>query len=89
LRVRNVTTKRHELSPAGFRTLAQFSFEPAEGVLIYDCTAVKAPDGRILIYGPASRGGSHVLSLAPDVRRQLIELVIDEVEFADDSQRAA
>lgn len=89
MRVRNVTAKRHEPSPSGFRTLAQFSFEPADGVLIYDCTAVKAPDGRILIYGPPSRGGSHVLSLAPDVRRQLIELLIDEVGFADDSKRAA
>ncbi|MND37225.1 hypothetical protein D3C80_279020 [compost metagenome] len=89
MRVKNVTAKRHEPSPSGFRTLAQFSFEPAEGVLIYDCTAVKAPDDRILIYGPPSRGGSQILSLAPDVRRQLIEMVIDEVQFDDDSKCAA
>lgn len=89
MRVRNVTAKRHEASPAGFRTLAQFALEPAAGVLIYDCTAVKAPDGRILIYGPPSRGGSQILSLAPDVRRQLIELVIDEVGFDNDSKCAA
>jgi hypothetical protein len=89
MRVKNVNNKRHEPSPSGFRTLAQFSFEPAEGVLIYDCTAIKAPDGRILIYGPPSRGGSQILSLAPDVRRRLIELVIDEVGFDNDSKCAA
>lgn len=89
MKVRDVTVKRHDPSPGGFRTLAQFSFEPATGVLIYDCTIVTAPDGRLLIYGPPSRGRSQILSLAPEVRRGLIELVIDEVGFERDSQRAA
>ncbi len=89
MRVRSVTRKSHEPSPSGFRTLARFSFEPAEGVLIYDCTIVQAPDGRLLVYGPPSRGGSQIISLAPEVRRELLDMMQDEVEFEHDSKRAA
>jgi hypothetical protein len=89
MRVRDVKPARHETSPGGFRTRARFSFEPLPGVIIFDCTMVEAPDGRMLIYGPPSRGGAQILSLAPDVRREVIALMTDEVAIDSDSKRAA
>jgi hypothetical protein len=89
MRVRNVKRARHDLSPGGFRTVARFAFEPTDGVLIYDCSIVRAPDGRMLVYGPSSKVGAQTISLAPEVRRELIEMMTNEVGFDDDIQFAA
>lgn len=89
MRVVNPKRTPHATSPNGFRTLARFQLEPVEGVIIYDCTIVRAPDGRLLVYGPVSRGGSQVLSLAPETRRSIIEMMALEVEFDHDQRTAA
>lgn len=89
MRIKNVKRARHELSPSGFRTLVRFAFEPTDGVLIYDCTIVKAPDGRLLIYGPSSRAGAQTISLAPEVRRDILEMMTHEVGFDEDTSCAA
>lgn len=74
MRIRNV--RRLSLPPGrrGFTPLCRFDFEPIEGVAIMNCSIVRAPDGRIFVYGPAGNGGTSTVNLAPGVRR----LVIDE-----------
>lgn len=89
MKIKNVKRTRHEVSPGGFRTLVRFALEPTEGVLIYDCSLVQAPDGRVLVYGPKSGSGAQTISLAPEVRREVLELMTDEVEFNEDIRRAA
>lgn len=89
MRIKNVKRTRHELSPGGFRTLLRFAFEPTDGVLIYDCSLVRAPDGRLLVYGPKSNAGSQMISLSPEVRRDILDIMADEVGFDEDNQRAA
>ena len=79
---------RQAPTPGGFRTLLRFALEPAEGILLYDCTLVEAPDGKLLIYGPSSKTSQQVLSLAPDVRRDIIAMTLTEVR-TNDSQHAA
>lgn len=89
MNVKNIKRTRHEVSPSGFRTLLRFAFEPLAGVLIYDCSLVRAPDGRLLVYGPKSQAGAQMISLAPDVRRELLDMMAHEVGFDDDAYRAA
>lgn len=80
----------HEVSAKGFLPLCRFSLEPANGVLVYDCTVVKAPDGKVFVYGPPSRKEGQVLSLAPDVRRLVIEMAMDAAGIDDiECNRAA
>lgn len=79
MRIRNARPVQQEPSPRGFHTLARFALEPIAGVLIYDCTIVRAPDGRILIYGPPAKNGAPILSLAPDVRQDVIVMTLREV----------
>ncbi|WP_105403399.1 hypothetical protein [Neorhizobium sp. T7_12] len=79
MKIRNARPARRETSPGGFRTLARFAFEPVEGVLIFDCTIVEAPDGKLLVYGPSSKTSQQVLSLAPDVRSAIINMTLAEV----------
>lgn len=87
MKIRNARPARQETSPGGFRTLARFALEPTEGVLIYDCTLVQAPDGKVLVYGPSSKTSQQVLSLAPDVRRQIIDMTL--IEVSRDADRNA
>lgn len=86
MRIKNARPVHQAPSPRGFQTLARFALEPVQGVLIYDCSLVRAPDGRILLYGPPTKNGAPILSLAPEVRTEVIMLTLREVgidEHAD------
>lgn len=89
MRIKNARRVRQEPSRAGFRTLARFAFEPTDGVLIYDCTIVEAPDGRKFIYGPPAANGATILSMAPEIRRTVISMTLREVGIDDRDHAAA
>lgn len=89
MRIKDARPVHTGLTPRGFRTLLRFAFEPIDGVLIYDCALVRCPDGRMLVYGPPSKTDSQILSLAPAVRRDLIELTLREVSIDGPDSAAA
>jgi hypothetical protein len=89
MRVKDARAARHEPTQRGFRTICRFNFEPADGVLIYDCTLVRAPNGRVLVYGPSSKTDGQLISLAPDVRRDLITMTLREAGIDDDEDAKA
>lgn len=64
-------------------TIARFEIVPCDGVVVYDCTVVRAPDGRFLFYGPKARNEATVLSLAPELRKQVILMTLHEVGIYD------
>lgn len=76
------------VSPKGFRALARFSLEAAPGVLIYDCTAVESPEGRIFIYGPVDKYDRSLVSLAREVREE-ITVQLKTMLANDDEQKSA
>lgn len=89
MNIKHARPARGDLSPNGFRTLLRFALEPTDGVLIFDCTLVRAPDGRLLVYGPSSTSAREILSLAPAVRRQIIEMTLIEAGIDNDEHSEA
>lgn len=85
MKIKDARRLSQEPSRKGFRTLCRFNLEAAEGLLIFDCTLVQAPDGRIFVYGPPSKTNGQLLSMAPEVRRQVISMTLDAVGI-DDSE---
>lgn len=83
MRIKDARRLRMESSPRGFHTLGRFNLEAAEGLLIFDCTLVRAPDGRLLVYDPPSKKDGELLSMAPAVRRQVISMTIDALGIDD------
>lgn len=81
MRIKDARPVHMEPTPRGFRTIARFNLEPAEGVLIYDCIITLAPNGRTFVYGPPSKRDAPVLSLAPDARRKVISMTLDAIGF--------
>lgn len=80
---------RQDKSPGGFSTIARFNLEVTDDVTVYDCSLVRAPDGNVLVYGPAGRSNSNILSLSPRARRAVIEMALDAVGINDDRPQAA
>lgn len=58
-------------SARGFCAVAHFSLEIVEGVVVFHCTAVAAPTGRLIIYGPRSEKSDMAVTFAPDVREKI------------------
>jgi hypothetical protein len=87
MRIRDARPVRTEPSPRGFNTIARFTFEPVDGVVI--CTLVRAPDGRVLIYGPPSKTSSQIMNLAPEVRRAAVSMTQDLLGIKTDDRNAA
>jgi len=85
MRIKDARRVRQERSPQGFHTLCRFNLEATEGLLIFDCTLVRAPDGRIFVYGPPSKRDGQLVSMAPEVRRQIISMTLDAAGI-DDSE---
>lgn len=88
MRILKARRLRMDPSPQGFQPLCRFNLEPTDGVVIFDCSLVRAPNGRVHVYGPASRTKDQLLSMAPDVRRLVISMAlsaagIDEHEFVN------
>jgi hypothetical protein len=84
VKIRDVRPVQQEPTPQGFNTVARFTLVPIDGVVIYDCTIVTAPDGRTLVYGPAAKRGEQILSMAPEVRREIIAMTLREVGIDND-----
>jgi hypothetical protein len=66
----------------GFDCLVRFNIEPRDGIVIYDLTLQRAPDGRLFLYAPM-REGAPTANFAPDVRRQIIDIAMDAFEDAN------
>ncbi|MCZ0734584.1 hypothetical protein [Phreatobacter sp. AB_2022a] len=66
-------------SRRGFVCLARFNIEPIEGVVVYDLTVERAPDGREFVYSPMRTGGP-VANFSPHVRQRLIAMAKDALE---------
>lgn len=86
MRIRSARPVQQALSPRGFRTLAKFNFEVTSDVTVYDCSLVEAPDGRVLLYGPGREGNT--LSVAPETRREIIEMALAAVGITNDQHAA-
>jgi len=89
MHIRNV--RRLSMPPGrrGFTPLCRFDFEPVEGVAIMNCSIVRAPDGRIFVYGPAGNGGTTTVNLAPDVRRAVIDEALRAIGMEQHERAAA
>lgn len=88
MRIHNARPVQQAPTPRGFRTLARFQLEPCDGVRIYDCLLIEAPDGRLLVYGPPAKNDAPTISLSPEMRRTAIAMMLEE-GFAHDRCRAA
>lgn len=71
----------------GFDCLLRFNVEPSDGIVIYDISLQRAPDGRLFLYAPM-REGAPTANFAPDVRRLIIALAMDAIEDANDRRAA-
>jgi hypothetical protein len=89
MRISRFRRVRQPPSPRGFSTICRFDFEPTAGVAVFNCTLVRAPDGKVFIYGPVGRDGTDTLSLAPDVRRLVIEQALAAIGMESDDRIAA
>jgi hypothetical protein len=79
MRIKDARRLRGEPSPRGFRTLCRFNLEVLEGLLIFDCSLVRAPNGTVIVYGPPSKTNSQLVSMAPEMRRSVITMALDAV----------
>lgn len=73
----------------GFTPIVRFDFEPTDGVSILGCQIIRAPDGRMLVYGPPSKGGDAAIHMAPFVRGDIIELALSAVGIETHERAAA
>jgi hypothetical protein len=89
MRVKDARRSRIEASPRGFRTLGRFTLEATEGILIFDCRLIQAPDGRLLAYGPSSKTDAQILSMSAPVREHIITLASDALGFNNEDSKAA
>lgn len=89
MQIRSVRRLHQEPSPQGFRTLAKFHLEATPDVTVYDCSIVRAPDGRVMVYGPVGKSTTTVLSLSPSARRAVIEMALAAVGIEQHDAAAA
>lgn len=87
MRILEARRLRKEPSPGGMRPICRFNYEPIEGVVIFDCSLVEMPGGRVLVYGPAPKHGGSTLSMAPDVRREVISRALQAAGIDNDEYR--
>lgn len=66
------------LSKRGFTTLLLFNLEIADGVLLYDLTLQRSPDGRLFLYSPLTNGRP-TSAFSPAVRSAIISLAQDVI----------
>ncbi len=75
MNIRKMRAIRQDPSPRGFRTLGKFNLEVTPDVTVYNCSLVRAPDGRHMLYGPASTAGE-TLSVSPAARAGIVEMAL-------------
>lgn len=81
MRVRDARRSRLDPSRSGFRVVGRFTLEATEGVLIFDCRLVQAPDSRLLVYGPSSKADAQILSLSEIVRNNVVTKAAQALGF--------
>ena len=74
MRVVKARRIHHSPSAKGFCTLAKFNLQITDEILLCDCTLVKAPDDRVLLYGPGT--GASSLSVSPAARHAIVEMAL-------------
>jgi hypothetical protein len=74
MRIRSARRVHQTPSAKGFCTLGKFNIQVTDDVMVCDCTIVKAPDGRVLLYGPGT--GSSTLSVSPMARHHIVEMAM-------------
>jgi hypothetical protein len=74
MRIKDARRARMEPSSRGFRTLGRFTLQPTEGILIFDCRLIQAPDGRMLVYGPSSKADAQVVSMSAEIRNEVVTM---------------
>ena len=72
----------------GFDCLVRFNLEPADGIVVYDLSVQRSPDGRLFLYAPM-REGSPTANFAPAVRTEIIARAMDAHEDVISDHRAA
>lgn len=72
----------------GFDCLIRFNLEPADGIVVYDLSVQRSPDGRLFLYAPM-REGAPTANFAPAVRREIIARAMDAHEDVISDHRAA
>lgn len=87
MKIRDVRPGRRP-ARRGFDCLVRFNLEPAEGIVVYDLSVQRSPDGRLFLYAPM-REGAPTANFAPAVRREIIARAMDAHEDATIDQRAA
>ena len=74
-------------SAKGFCPIAKFNLQATEDILVCDCTLVRAPDGRVLLYGPGT--GSNTLSVSPMARHTIVEMALEALGMNTSDAAAA
>lgn len=74
MRILKARRIQHSPSARGFCTLAKFNLQITDDILLCDCTLVRAPDGRVLLYGPGA--GASSLSVSPTARHAIVEMAL-------------
>jgi hypothetical protein len=87
MKIRSIRPAPQAPSPKGFCTLARFNIQITDDVMVCDCTLVRAPDGRTILYGPGRDGNS--LSCSPATRRLIVEMALAALGMKNDSAAAA
>lgn len=74
MRIRKARRVQQTPSARGFCTLGKFNLQITDDVMVCDCTVVKAPDGRVFLYGPGT--GTSTLSVSPVARHSIVEMAL-------------
>ncbi|MBZ9999646.1 MULTISPECIES: hypothetical protein [unclassified Mesorhizobium] len=87
MNIRSMRPIHQDRSPKGFMPLGKFNLAVTDDITIQDCSIVKAPDGRVFLYGPGREGNA--LSCSPGARKAIIELALAALGMEPNDRRAA
>lgn len=69
--------------------LGRFTLEAFDGLSVFDFTLVRAPDGKAIVLGPPSKTNGQLVSMAPNVRQDVIKMALDALGIENDSNNKA
>lgn len=75
MHIKNVRPCTGPASANGFLNIGRFNLEITPEVTLYDMTLVRAPHGKLLVYGPQTAYGAPSWSMAPRMRNEIIRNV--------------
>lgn len=76
MRIQSARRFQLEPSPRGFNTIDKFGLQVTDDIAVFDLSLVQAPDGRLFVYGPASKSGADTRSLSPTARALVIDMAL-------------